>query len=523
MHCTQITTRWNLMFGRKKKLDADQLFETCMQKKDKITITATHISTYYVSPFSLYCNHFVNPSHKDPTPDQYLAQLANSGVKHEQDIADEQFPDSIFVKFTTPEDGFRNVVDEMVKGVKAFLGSPLFYLPDGMYGIVDQLVQVKGKKSIFGKYHYIIKEVKIARNIKKSHILQTAFYNYIIGKIQGYTPNTFYILNMDKKEISFEFADYKDELFQTINKIKDILGGEIVPTPTFGSCSYPWSDYCDKMALESKDISLISGIGLEKKKKLVEFGINNLDDILHVDRSQLLKIPGIGGKTADNYLMSAMSLTKNKIIRKSKQKDLPNKKTEIFLDLEGFDTLTTQEVGGIQTDYLIGIWIRNGNNEEYIPFVAHDYDKEKEMLIEFIDFIKKQNEYVIYHWHHYEKIHLTKMMDKHGISQEDKNLILNEVILIDLYPITTKQFVFPIPNTSLKAIAKYLGFSWTHQDIGAMNSIKLYRNYVDDANEDSLKLVLDYNKDDCKATRIIKDWLVKQEGRENLVSQSHFT
>ena len=497
------------MFGRKKKPTVEKLFETCMKQGTEFTLKATDVATYLRSPFQIYCNYFVDSSEKDPQPDQYMIQLATAGIKHETEINREQFPDAIPVKFATQEEGFMIVLDSMTKGISSFLGAPLFYLPDGMRGMADQLVRVKGK-SVFGSYHYVIKEIKIAKNIKESHILQAAFYNYIIGKIQGNTPEVFYIINMKKEEKPFAFADYKEKLFQIIQDVNKIRSG-VMPSPTYSSCSYPWSNYCDKIALESKDISLINGIGLEKKKSLLDHNIKNIDDILTCGESRLEEIPRIGKKTAQNYIMSAKALTANKTIQKSETITLPKKSTEIFLDLEGLDALTSDDLGNIQTDYLIGVLVRKGGNEEYIPFVAHSHNKEKEMLNEFLDFMKKQNDYVIYHWHHYEKTHLTKMMDKYGTSQKVQDMVLSKHVLIDLHKITTKQFVFPFPGTGIKAIAKWMGFAWKHNDVDAMNSIGLYLNYVRDSNKVHLNLILDYNRDDCEATKIIKDWLVNQE------------
>ncbi len=44
-----------------------------------------------------------------------------------------------------------------------------------------------------------------------------------------------------------------------------------------------------------------------------------------------------------------------------------------------------------------------------------------------------------------------------------------------------------------------------------MSSINLYQKYLDDPklNRDGLDLILDYNRDDCVATRVVKDWLCK--------------
>lgn len=51
-----------------------------------------------------------------------------------------------------------------------------------------------------------------------------------------------------------------------------------------------------------------------------------------------------------------------------------------------------------------------------------------------------------------------------------------------------------------------MGYNWRHADVDAMES-----QYVKDPqnNEEKLQKVIDYNSDDCQATRVVKDWLVE--------------
>ena len=74
-------------------------------------------------------------------------------------------------------------------------------------------------------------------------------------------------------------------------------------------------------------------------------------------------------------------------------------------------------------------------------------------------------------------------------------------------------FAFPTYTNSIKDIAKWLGFKWRHDNVGAMSAIELYLKYAEDleAGRDGMQLVLDYNEDDCIATRVVKDWLVSQK------------
>ena len=503
---------------RYKKSAADQrsasLFNTCMEEKTKHVVVASEVGAYTASPFAVHCRHFVDKTEMDPD-DPYMEQLSEHGGQHEDNVHKHRYPDAKPAVFDTPKDGFRQSIGGMVNGAGTLLGCPLFYLPLGMHGAPDILERANGK-SDFGDYHYIVKEIKLAKNIKKSHILQAAFYNLMIGKIQGYVPDTFYVINMDEEELEFEFANYEDELVSAIEGINAILDGK-VPSPVYGACPYPWKTYCNRKAMESRDISLVSGIGSEKRKALEGRGLTTIDDMAVCGISDLMSMKGIGKKTAASYVLSAKSMVSGKPIRKTQDRlVLPNVKTEIFLDLEGLDILNAisgNEQKKPQTDYLIGVLVRSNGKEKYIGFVAHDTGGEENMLLEFLDFVKKQNDYAIYHWHHYERTHLLKMMELYGIDEEVRDLVLSESVMFDLHRISTALYAFPIPGTSIKTIAKWMGFEWKHQDVGAMSSIILYQQYAHNnkANRDKLEMVLDYNRDDCKATAIIKDWLVRQE------------
>ena len=290
--------------GKKSATDprSTGLFDTCMEEKTKHVVVASEVGTYTVSPFAVHCRHFVEISEMDPN-DPYMEQLSEHGSQHEDDVHEHKYPDAEISTFDTPEDGFKQSIDGMLNGDDTLLGCPLFYLPLGLKGELDVLEKTTGK-SDFGDYHYIVKEIKLAKNIKKSHILQAAFYNLMIGKIQGHVPDTFYVINMDEEEFEFEFANYEDELVSAIEGINAILDGK-VPSPVYGACPYPWRKYCDRKAMESRDVSLVSGIGSEKRKALEGRGLTTIDDMAVCGISDLMSMKGIGKKTATSYVLSA--------------------------------------------------------------------------------------------------------------------------------------------------------------------------------------------------------------------------
>lgn len=488
-------------------IDVNKIFHNCLSPEISDPLTATTVAMYLSSPFWIHCNKFVPEKEKD-TKSEYQRLLFERGNEHETQTVQAKYPDIIPISFATPQEGFRLALESMAKGSNVMHGMPVFYMPEGLLGYADIIEKSTSSGSVFGGYHYTIKEIKLAKNIRENHIIQGAFYNYILGKIQGITPETFYIINRDGEELACQYNEYEGVLREAIEGTRKILQGESV-SPTYGSCGFPWESYCNKMAEETRDISLVGGISLKTKNKLIQYGFATLNDLVNADTKEIVKIKGVGEKTASKFVHTAKAIQSQKPIIKNKNAIVfPDCKTEIFLDLEGIDPSSAGDEL-VQMDYLIGALIRIDSKEKYIPFVSQDLDHEKDMLVEFLEFIKKQQDYVIYHYHHYEKGHLDKMMEKYEIDEKTRHLVFDN--MIDIHKIATDSVYFPTYGTGLKPVAKYLGFTWRHQHVDATESIAMYLDYVANPkeNKDKLNPILDYNEDDCIATRVIKDWLDK--------------
>ena len=84
---------------------------------------------------------------------------------------------------------------------------------------------------------------------------------------------------------------------------------------------------------------------------------------------------------------------------------------------------------------------------------------------------------------------------------------------VDLYPIADRLYALPIPDMKVKHVSGWLDHNYTNTDVDAINAYDLYCNWREHNYEESLNLVLDYNKDDCLAVKIIKDWLVENQDK----------
>jgi uncharacterized protein len=452
----------------------------------------------------VYCEKFAPPEKKDALS-EFDQLLMEQGKVHEDKVLKDKYPGLEKAKFETLEAGFKLVLEAMKKGFTAISGAPVFYLPQGLTGVVDVLEKRTSAPSLFGEYHYIVKEIKLAKNIQKYHIFQGAFYNYLIGNIQGYTPPSFFLINRDHEELENKYDE--SALLEAIVDIRSILNGKKV-SPTYGACRAPWETYNDEEAIRLRDVSLVSGCGPSFKKRLLENGIGTFDELAKTPKEKLTQIKGIGDKTATKFLQNSNAIVHGRHICIGTCSSFPKKTTEIFLDLEG----TGEQVDGedlIAIDYLIGVLLRKNGKTEYIPFLAEDLDKEERMFNIFVDWVCKQEDFIIYHWHNYERVHLQKMAQRHNLQKAKFDLLFSN--MRDLYKDATSTFAFPTYGNGLKEIAPYIGYKWKHEEINAMESIAIYLQYVKDKhdNKEKMQKVIDYNTDDCEATLLIKDWLEK--------------
>ena len=485
----------------RKNADASALYDKCMFGTPEFKISATDVSASLVSPFSLFCKYHADPSKRDP-PDPFLQSLATKGIEHEISVLDSDYPDREEVTYDTPEEGFKLALESMAKGTNALSSPPLFYLPEGMYGYADVLEKRDGA-SACGKHHYVVREIKSARNIREHHVLQTAFYTLMLGRIQEYTPDYFLITNMDEHTVQYPYQKCESLLLEMIAQARRIQKGW-TPSAVYGAGMHPWKNYCNETAIQNNDVSLITGIGESKRKLLAEVGLDTVNKVASSTTGALQQIKGVGKKTSVSYLNAARAITSGEYIRNAGEIDLPERGTEIFLDLEGSVESIDDTIG----DYLIGALVRSGGTETYHSFIAEG-KREDMMLRSFLDFVGSQTDYAIYHWHHYERNHLRTLMERHGMNAFH---LLEPNVMFDLAKIATGAFTFPTYGNSIKDIAKWLGFKWRHDNVGATSSMELYMAYAEDPvlHKDKMQLVLDYNEDDCIATRVIKDWLVKK-------------
>ena len=294
--------------------------------------------------------------------------------------------------------------------------------------------------------------------------MQTAFYNLLIGRIQGRVPEKFHIMGGNGTEYAFAFSAYEDALKVALAGIAGIRNGAEVPTPTYGSSAYPWKAFGNKRAVEAGDVSIIGNMRRCDLDALRRNGIRTIRDMLSLRISDIISKCGIGSNAARNYWQSAASLVIEWPIRRARAKaQLPKRRMEIFLDMcarraNGDDT------GNGFAVYMAGALVRNGRDERYVSFIA-DSTGEGNVVDGILGLVESAKDYAVYHCNVRNCELLIKDMERHRADAGTIRSITSGGRMFNLQGRAVALYALPVPGNDIGSIASYVGFRRTSPEI----------------------------------------------------------
>jgi len=460
-------------------------------------LSASQLYNLIQCPYRVHLDIYGDPKKKSPHSD-FLMKLIEDGVEHEKDVISDIPFTEVPVKGTLEERA--KLTEELMKKKTPWIYQGVLLNKD-MVGVPD-LLELKSD-------HYEPIEIKSGSNVKDEYAMQLCFYAYLLGQITGQGPKKARIININKDFLDVFVTSYWEKFEEQLDCQKKIVSGKVTDDLALGAVcnNCHWRKFCESKAKKADDLTLISGLSRSNKAKLISAGIKTQSQAAEMDIKIANDIKGLGPTSLFKYKEQAQVNLENKQ-RLQNEPEFRQAPIEIFIDLEG-DPL-------LGLDYLIGMVIRQNNKEEYVSFVAPTPDDERQMWEEFLDFMSGiKGEYILYHYADYEKTHFKMMFERYG---GDENLYKEIAYsLEDLLKVIKKSITLPLLKYSLKYVARYLNFEWSAGDeASGVNSILWYQQYLEDPekNKDILEKIIKYNEDDCRATRVVKDWLMTLQSKD---------
>lgn len=461
-------------------------------------LTATHFYQYLTCPLWVWFDAHGDPKKKG-ADSELNAMLKRRGVEHEQRIA--RARGVAVVADDDIDEQVATTLDAMGKGQEIYHGK---LVSGNWVGEPDFLVPEPGTSKL-GEWVYAPMDVKSSLDVKDEHRFQLVFYALLLEKIQGVLPTHGYIITGSGDRVAVPIQPLLESFHATRQEIEKILDGE-KPAPFLSSsCKQsPWFEACRDEAVACNDISLLYRLRRDEYAALRAAKLETLSDLVRADLAEVSERTNISMGRLERLQQHALCYVENThaVIERP---HLPLAKIDVYYDVES-DTLAEPNV-----HYLHGLLIiehpsgrRVKERVRYVPFVAKTPAEEQKAWFAFARAVANLPDGVaIYHYGMYEHQVIRELTERFGAP---KAALQRLAEMIDLQKVAARSVLFPVHFYSLKDIAKYLGFRWRTKGATGGASVEWYHAWRKTKSATLRKKILEYNEDDVRATRVLKDF-----------------
>lgn len=497
-------------------------------------ITASKLYDYIQCPHRIWRDIYGPQEEKIQETNPFVELLWEKGFKHEEKIVS-KLGDFLNLKEGSIDERFEKTIEAMKNKIPLIYQGVLKH--ENLLGITDLLKKLPDNTympiDIKSGMGFEEKDEEDEEGKQKKHYsVQLCLYNDLLKKLGFATHNKGRIIDIHGDEVEYDLISSmgvmtKETWWEFYERIKNqvdlLMKNRDKNKPALGSiCKLcPWYHSCKKWCEDKKDLTNVFCLGRNNRDRInADLLIENIDEFLNIGVEKVMKQKEVEKKAGNSdflYRIGNNSLLKSikraKILYQTKKPVsykpiiFPQVNYELFFDIE--DDPTQEFV------YLHGVYERNGKKERFIDFTATEISDEAEKTAwqrfwEYIDSLP-QDDFSVYYYSHHEKTTYKKLQKRYSdvISLEKVEAFFENPNVIDLYKIIQKQTDWPVGSYSLKSLATYLGFSWRDETPSGALSIQWFNKYLENQDKSILKRILEYNEDDCKATMILKDELVK--------------
>ncbi len=326
------------------------------------------------------------------------------------------------------------------------------------------------------KWKIILK--KSAKTFKNKYLIEAAFHGYVFSSA-GYIISQL-IIDSPYFTKQIDWRDGLTRLFALIENLAELKTQDLPdPKPVSQCKTCPHVLNCTDVLVQKQDLSAIHGLSEKTRIKLIENGIDNLSAIVQNQRPK-----DIPEESFEKLKKKATALIEKREIILCEYQELAS---GVFLDIESH---TSRDF-----DYLFGVLV----DDKYIPFLCENEEQEYRIFADVLDFLE-QTDGPIYHYCAYEPSRFSSLSEKwHGLKS---SFLKIKNRFTDIYQILSKHVALPLFSYSLKSVARLYDFHW-RTNLDGMRASRYFQLWLNTHDESYLKLVLDYNEDDTRATKII--------------------
>lgn len=346
------------------------------------------------------------------------------------------------------------------------------------------------------------------------HALALCGFAELLDHVQRWRPAVGIVIGKDGVERDVDLEAFRPryrELRRHMRRV--LLGIESTRPGSKSECRMcRWRTHCHDELVAADDLTLIPSVGEAERDRLSGAGVMSRDQLAAIT-PEALRTAGLGKRRAEGLIRAAR-------VQRSGTPEVIGTWARPVVDLEiAYD---------IEDDvfepyaYLHGLLLRPqgaarfGSPEfaapdfgEYEPVCARLPDTEHDLWSRFVERIARFSElgsFCVYVYASHERTTLRRLAARYGGTEIVESFIAR---FVDVHEVIKNTVVLPTESTSLKAVARWVGFDWRDPDPGGAESMAWWAEYTRDpiANVASRDRILAYNEDDLRATMVVVDWL----------------
>jgi len=466
---------------------------------------------------------------RETRPHPYVAAaygdlLRRKGEDHERAYLVKLRADGREVRDVTPPDTWdfatgARLTEEAMRAGADVIYQATFVVGDWR-GRADFLERVEGETAL-GAWGYEPADAKLARAEKPTYLLQLCFYAEGIAAIQGEPPERMHVLlgGGEKRALRYhDFAAYFRRVRQSFERAaREPQPTEPYPVEHCALCEF--RQICDERWEAEDHLTLVAGIRRAHVEELRAVGVTTVAALAALPADARV---GEVGETALAALRDQAQLQFRR--RRTGRIDwhaipgesdrgfalLPEpSEGDLIFDIEG-DPFWEPARG---LHFLFGVQDADGviTPASYRAIWAHDRAGERAAFERVIDLFHQRladdPDMHVYHYGAYEKTAIKELMGVYATREQEVDDLLRRKVFVDLYTVVRQGLRAGVPGYSLKETEKLAAFTRDASVKSGTLAVLEYEQWMERHEPKRLDAIAAYNREDCLATRALRDWL----------------
>ena len=411
----------------------------------------------------------------------------------------------------------------------------------GWRGYADVLVRVE-RRSDLGAWSYEAHDTKLAMETRGGTILQLSAYSDLLAGMQGVAPEQFHVVTpagegapADTPFVvhSYRVDDYaayyrrvRGQLLGTLADGHEAVLERTYPEPSDACELCRWWTRCNTRRRADDHLSFIAGIARPHRREFEAQGAPTLTAAASLPLP-LPFTPKRGSRETYERLREQARLQhQQRTLQCPVHELLPIAPAQglcrlpepspgdVFLDLEG---AAYAREGG--REYLFGLWL----DGTYQRWWADDDAEEQRGFEAVMDLIEQRwlahSGMHVFHYAPYEPTAFKHLMGRYVSRADLLDRMLRGGRFVDLLAVVRQSLRAGVESYSIKQLEQYYGFEREVPLTDARVHLEAIERALEHGAasavaEATREAVAGYNKDDCRSTEALRDWLERLRAEE---------